>query len=75
MNTLADQALTVIPSTTVSEQVSVIRGYLVLLSASPNKTEILGNVRKSLSVLANLAEAQGQAELTDRLDALIRSLQ
>jgi hypothetical protein len=75
MNMLAEQALAVIPGTTVSEQVTVIRGYLVLLSASPNKTEILGNVRKSLSILASLAEAHGQAELTNRLDSLIRSLQ
>jgi predicted kinase len=75
VRTVAEQALVAIPGTTVSEHVSVIRGYLVLLDGSPNKAEFLGNVRKSLSVLANLAEAHGHAELTHRLDSLIRSLQ
>jgi hypothetical protein len=72
---VAEQALVALPGTAVSEHVSVIRGYLVLLDVSPDKPEFLGNVRKSLSVLANLAEAEGQAELTNRLDSLIRSLQ
>ena len=74
LNQITETALRILPAE-ANELVTVICGYLQLITSVSSRPQIRDNLRRSLVALANLAQEKDKLEFVDHLDFLIRRLQ